>query len=166
MAGIVGHCRDELVLAPYVQTESEILSAQTGQFPCDQRDDECGTFLSGRTSFKRLISMFHFSIDLTVAEEDVNYRNHASFDKYLVFFHKARIAYLAALGYHFDGKTINPGVIATEAHCTYRKEIRLGDGITVECRIREIRQKSLVMEFFDCSQRSDLRRRVGDVFTF
>ncbi|BBO90633.1 acyl-CoA thioesterase [Desulfosarcina ovata] len=92
--------------------------------------------------------MFHFSVELTVGEQDVNYRNHASVNKYLVFFNKARIAYLAALGYDFDSETINPGLIVAESHCYYKKELGLGAVITVKCRIREINQKSIVMEFF------------------
>ncbi|WP_419660077.1 conserved uncharacterized protein related to thioesterase [Desulfosarcina variabilis str. Montpellier] len=90
--------------------------------------------------------MFRFSIELTVKEAHVNARQHVSYDKYLVFFQEARLAYLEMLGYHFDfGPKI--GVIATEAHCAYKKELRLGDKITVGCRIREIRKKSFVAEF-------------------
>ena len=90
--------------------------------------------------------MFHFSIQMTVEEKDVNARGHVSFDKYFVFFHETRIAYLASLGYNFDGAP-RFGVIAADAHCTYKKELRPGDVITVECGIREIRQKSFIMAF-------------------
>jgi acyl-CoA thioester hydrolase len=92
------------------------------------------------------MSMFRFSIKLTVKEADVNDRQHVSFDRYFVFFNEARIAYLAMLGYYFDAGP-RSGVIAINAHCAYRKELRLGDEITVGCKIREIKKKSFVMEF-------------------
>lgn len=87
-----------------------------------------------------------FSIVLKVAEADVNARQHVSYDKYFSYFQEARIAYLASFGYDFDGPT-RIGLIATEARCAYRKELRIGDAIAVSCSVRDIQVKSFVMEF-------------------
>ena len=92
------------------------------------------------------MTAYPFSLELNVQEKDVNARQHVSYDKYFVYFQDVRIAYLANLGYHLDGVT-HIGLIAADAHCTYRKELRLGDVITAKCRIRHIQQKSFTMEF-------------------
>lgn len=95
--------------------------------------------------------MFHFSIELNVEEKDVNARKHVSYDKYFLFFQEVRVAYLATFGYNFDDAD-SIGMIATEAHCAYKKELRLGDVIEVKCRIRNLQPKSFVMEFLVCRE--------------
>ena len=92
------------------------------------------------------MTVYPFSLVLTVQEKDVNARQHVSYDKYFVYFQDVRIAYLANLGHHLDGVT-RIGLIAADAHCTYKKELRLGDVITAQCRIRDIQKKSFSMEF-------------------
>jgi len=90
--------------------------------------------------------MFHFSIELTVKDNDVNPRQHVSYDKYFLFFQEARIAYFAKFGYNFDG-TGRIGVIAADARCAYKKELRLGDVIEVKCSVGEMKPKSFIMGF-------------------
>lgn len=97
-------------------------------------------------SHRKLMPMFQFSINLKVAEKDVNPRQHVSYDRYLVFFQEARIAYLEKFGYDFDGAG-SIGLIATEAHCAYKRELRLGDVIAVGCSVRDIQPKSFIMDF-------------------
>ena len=95
--------------------------------------------------------MFPFSIELTVDDKDVNPRNHVSYDRYFVFFQAARIAYLGSLGHNFEGST-TVGLIAIDARCAYKKELRGGDVISVQCRVRELRPKSLLMDFLVCRE--------------
>jgi acyl-CoA thioester hydrolase len=93
--------------------------------------------------------MAPFALELKIEDKDVNYRQHVSYDRYFAFFQEARIAYLAKLGHDLDGAP-DVGLIATEARCAYKKELRLGDVITVQCRVQELRPKAVVMGFLVC----------------
>lgn len=89
---------------------------------------------------------FGFEVNLVITHEHVNQRNHVSYDKYFVLFQEARLGYLALCDFLFDDSQ-GVGLIAAEAHCVYKKELRQGDHIAIGCRIRTLKPKAFEMEF-------------------
>lgn len=89
---------------------------------------------------------FRFKADLVVLQRHVNDRKHVSYDKYFVLFQEARIGYLALFGYRSNDSD-GFGLIAAEARCTYKKELRQGDRIAIGCRVKALKPNAFVMEF-------------------
>ena len=89
---------------------------------------------------------FRFAHNLRVQDAHVNIRQHVSYDQYFVLFQEARIGYMAQFGYQSKDSD-GFGLIAAEARCVYKKELRQGDAISIGCRIRSLKPKAFEMEF-------------------
>ena len=65
----------------------------------------------------------------------------------LNFFQDARIAYLAALGPYSEIDLGGCGIIMPEAHVYFRKEMFLGDQLSIGVKSRNLKRSSWVMEY-------------------
>lgn len=92
------------------------------------------------TSFK-----FQFSYRVGVA--DINYGGHVANSALLNFFQDARIAYLAELGPYSEIDLGGCGIIMTEAHVFFRKEMFLGDELDIRIRVAELKRSSFCIEY-------------------
>ena len=89
---------------------------------------------------------FKFSISLRVRAGDLNFGNHVGHQNYLLYFQEARIAYLDQLGFSeldIDGFA----TMIAEANCRYKKELFLGDTLSVGARVGRLRKKIYTMEY-------------------
>ncbi len=89
---------------------------------------------------------YRFSIPLTVRVGDLNYGNHVGYQHYFSYFQEARVAYLKQFGFS-EMDIGGSGMIISTAECRYKKELLLGDEITVWCRVNQIRRKAFIMEY-------------------
>jgi acyl-CoA thioesterase FadM len=85
---------------------------------------------------------------------DINYGGHMGNDKYLLLFHDARLAFLAALGATEKDIGGGAGLIMSEAHVRFQAEIFLGDELEVSVRPREVQASRFALDY--------QVRRVGD----
>ena len=88
---------------------------------------------------------FHFSYRVGVA--DINYGGHVANSAVLNFFQDARIAYFAALGPYSEIDLGGCGIIMPEAHVYFRKEMFLGDEISIGVKSKNLKRSSWVMEY-------------------
>ena len=87
-----------------------------------------------------------FSIPITVRVHDLNYGNHVGYQNYLVYFQEARIAYLKQFGFS-EGDIGGCRMLISSAECRYKKELYLGDEITVGCRVSQLKPKMFTMDY-------------------
>lgn len=85
--------------------------------------------------------------ELQVKISDINYGGHMGNDKALLFFQDARIQFLKLLGFdeHHIGE--NTGIIISEAHVYFRKEVFLYDILSPSIYIEKISKRSFVMNY-------------------
>jgi len=88
---------------------------------------------------------FHFPYRVGVA--DINYGGHVANSAVLNFFQDARIAFLAELGPFSEIDLGGCGVIMPEAHVYYRREMFLGDHLTVAIRVAEIKRSAFTLAY-------------------
>ena len=82
----------------------------------------------------------------TVRVGDINYGGHMGNDKALLLFHDARLYFLGK--YDFSESDIGgPGLIMSEAHVFFKKEVFRGDELKVFIHIEELREISFVMHY-------------------
>lgn len=84
------------------------------------------------------LTPFHFSLDLPVLETEVNEYQHVGYEKYFYYFHQACVSYFAMFGHAVAGDNNGIDLIVAETRCAYKRELRLGDQINIECRVGEI----------------------------
>jgi acyl-CoA thioesterase FadM len=85
-------------------------------------------------------------VRITVRVGDINYGGHMGNDKALLAFHDARLNFLKKLG--FSEKDIGgPGIIMRDAHVVFRKEVFLGDVLTVDVGIDQLTTSSFNMNY-------------------
>lgn len=89
---------------------------------------------------------YTFFIPMAIRIGDINYGNHVGYQNFFLFFQDARIAYLNQFGYSEMDIAGFPMIVA-EAHCKYRKELRLGDRIVVKCRVSRIEKRRFEMSY-------------------
>ncbi len=89
---------------------------------------------------------------------DINYGGHMGNDKSLLVFHDARIRYLNHLGFE-EGNIGGPGIIMRDAHVAFRKEVFLGDVLTVDIGIEILSLTSFNMLY-------TVRREKDDAIVF
>lgn len=94
------------------------------------------------------LQKYPFYTTLTVQIGDVNYGGHAGNDKYLLFFHEARLRYFQELG--ISEGDIGEGVSLTqvEAYVSYKNEAFYGDELVIGVRIDEISRARFKVEYF------------------
>ncbi|MBN2012168.1 acyl-CoA thioesterase [candidate division KSB1 bacterium] len=90
---------------------------------------------------------FTFSTRIDVRISDINYGGHLGNDRYLAFFHEARIRYLKQLDLSEIDIGDGAGLIMTESHVNYKAEAFLGDVLDVGVRISEIKGSRFLMEY-------------------
>ena len=79
----------------------------------------------------------YFAGSYTVRVGDINYGGHMGNDKALLLFHDARIHFLESLGFS-EGNIGGPGMIMTEAHVYFKKELFRGDEVKIFTRIENL----------------------------
>jgi len=90
---------------------------------------------------------FKFKFMYRVGVADINYGGHVANSAVLNFFQDARIAYLAELGPYSEMDLGGCGIIMSEAHVIYRKEMFLGDELSIGVRVKELKRSSWTMEY-------------------
>ncbi|MEE4256736.1 MAG: thioesterase family protein [Bacteroidales bacterium] len=77
---------------------------------------------------------------------DINYGGHMGNDRALLLFHDARLHFLEERG--FSEEDIGgPGLIMSEAHVYFKKEVFRGDELKVYLHIEELKELSFVMQY-------------------
>lgn len=90
---------------------------------------------------------FTFTFLYRVGVADINYGGHVANSAVLNFFQDARITYLAELGPYSEIDLGGCGIIMPEAHVFYRKEMFLGDELTIGVKSRNLKRSSWTMEY-------------------
>jgi acyl-CoA thioester hydrolase len=78
---------------------------------------------------------------------DINYGGHMGNDKSLLLFQDARIAFLEFLGFSEKNIGEDKGIIMSEAHVYFRKELFLHDRLTVDVSVEEITTTSFTLKY-------------------
>ncbi|MCH6254938.1 acyl-CoA thioesterase [Puniceicoccaceae bacterium K14] len=88
-----------------------------------------------------------FRTNIKVTVGDLNYGNHVGNDRFLLFFHEARIRFLQNSG--LSEMDIGEGVslIMSEAQLKYKAQIGLGEELGVEVKICDVGRVRFVMEY-------------------
>jgi YbgC/YbaW family acyl-CoA thioester hydrolase len=82
----------------------------------------------------------------TVRVGDINYGGHMGNDKALLLFHDARLHFLGQHGFS-ESDIGGPGLIMSEAHVFFKKEVFLGDELKVFTHIEELQNVFFVMHY-------------------
>ena len=90
---------------------------------------------------------FRFQFSYRVGVADINYGGHVANSAVLNFFQDARIGYLAALGSYSEIDLGGCGMIMPEAHVFFRKEMFLGDQLSIGVKSKNLKRSSWVMEY-------------------
>ena len=90
---------------------------------------------------------FTFTFAYRVGVADINYGGHVANSAVLNFFQDARIAYLAELGSYSEIDLDGCGIIMPEAHVFYRKEMFLGDQLTIGVTSKNLKRSNWLMEY-------------------
>ena len=93
------------------------------------------------------MEQFEFQFSYRVGVADINYGGHVANSAVLSFFQDARIAYLAALGPYSEIDLGGCGIIMPEAHVFFRKEMFLGDQLSVGVKSKNLKRSSWTMEY-------------------
>jgi len=90
---------------------------------------------------------FPFHTELQVRVGDLNYGGHLGNDKFLLYFHEARVRYFQALG--VTEADIGDGVslTQTEAYVAYKGEAFLGDVLSIGVHIDEFSRTRFRVNF-------------------
>ena len=87
-----------------------------------------------------------FAGTYTIRVGDINYGGHMGNDKALLLFHDARLHFLGQYGFS-ESDIGGPGLIMSEAHVFFKKEVFREDEIKVFIHIEELHNISLVMYY-------------------
>ena len=93
------------------------------------------------------MEQFKFQFSYRVGVADINYGGHVANSAVLNFFQDARIAYLATLGPYSEIDLGGCGIIMPEAHVYFRKEMFLGDELSIGVKSKNLKRSSWVMEY-------------------
>lgn len=77
---------------------------------------------------------------------DINYGGHMGNDRALLLFHDARIHFLEERGFS-EGNIGGPGLIMSDAHVYFKKEVFRGDELKAYIHIEDLRELSFVMHY-------------------
>ena len=90
---------------------------------------------------------FNFTFVYRVGVADINYGGHVANSAVLNFFQDARIAYFSGLGPYSEIDLGGCGIIMPEAHVFYRKEMFLGDELSIGVKSKNLKRSSWTMEY-------------------
>lgn len=90
---------------------------------------------------------FSFNAPYQVRIGDINYGGHLGNDKFLLLFHDARIEFLQSLGLSESNIGGGVGLIMSEAHVNYKKEVFFGDALKVWVRITDLQGVRFKIEY-------------------
>ncbi len=93
-----------------------------------------------------MLSLQNFT-SFTIRVGDINYGGHMGNDKALLLFQDARIRFLEMLGYSEKSLGDGIGIIMTEAHIYYLKEIFLHDMLLASVEISDITTASFILNY-------------------
>ena len=98
---------------------------------------------------------FKFYTEIEVRISDLNYGGHVGNDRYLSFFHDARIRYLNKFGCRESNIGDSVGLIMSEAHVKYKSQAFLGDILKVGVRVRDLEQIRFDMDYIMIREKDD-----------
>ena len=78
---------------------------------------------------------------------DINYGGHMGNDKALLLFHDARIRFLESIGYEEKNIGNETGIILTEAHVYYLKEIFTYDQLYANVAVTDYSSASFTLQY-------------------
>jgi len=84
---------------------------------------------------------------LEVKIGDIGYGNHMGNDKALLFFHDARIKMFNSIGFEELNIGNNTGIVVSEAHVYYYKEVFLYDVLEATLEVDEITPTSFFLNY-------------------
>ena len=93
---------------------------------------------------------------LAVTIGDINYGQHMGNDRFLSFFHEARLGFLETLGASETSIGGTTGLIMTEAGIKYLAQVVRGDELDIAVTVSEIAKASFTLRY-DAMRRSDGR---------
>ena len=88
-----------------------------------------------------------FTTRLTVTVGDLNYGAHVGNDRFLLFFHEARLRFLAESGYSELDIGDGVGLIMSEAHVKYLAQVGMGEDLDVEVNISDLGKIRFTMNY-------------------
>ena len=97
-----------------------------------------------------------YSRTLAVTIGDINYGQHMGNDRFLTFFHEARLGFLETLGASeasIEGAT---GLIMTEATVKYLAQVARGDELAIRVTVEDIAKASFTLAY-EAVRKSDGR---------
>jgi acyl-CoA thioester hydrolase len=86
-------------------------------------------------------------IQVEIRIGDINYGGHMGNDKSLLIFQDARIGFLESLGYSEKDIGDHTGIIMSEAHVFFKKEVFLHDRLTVDISVTEVTTSSFILHY-------------------
>jgi len=98
---------------------------------------------------------FNFFTETEVRVSDLNYGGHVGNDRYLTFFHDARIRYLSKFGFSEVNIGSGVGLIMSEAHVKYKAQAFLGDVLKAGVRVHHIEQIRFDMDYILIRKQDD-----------
>lgn len=78
---------------------------------------------------------------------DINYGGHLGNDKALLLFHDARIRFLQSFGFSEKDIGENTGIIMSDAHVYFLKEVFLHDMLQADVAISEVTTSSFTLHY-------------------
>ncbi len=98
---------------------------------------------------------FKFFTEIEVRVSDLNYGGHVGNDRYLTFFHDARIRYLSEFGFSEVNIGNGAGLIMSEARVKYKAQAFLGDVMKVGVRVHDLEQIRFDMDYIMIREKCD-----------
>ena len=87
-----------------------------------------------------------FSGSYTIRVGDINYGGHMGNDKSLLLFHDARIHFLGQHGFS-ESNIGGPGLIMADAHVFFKKELFLGDEVSIYIQATDVTTVSFILQY-------------------
>jgi acyl-CoA thioester hydrolase len=90
--------------------------------------------------------IFRFSTALEVRWRDVDALGHVNNAVYFNYLEQARLHYMREMGFS-PTDPADVGIIIAEASCRFKTPLRLGEQVTIQARVSELRRSSFVFEY-------------------
>ncbi|NVK21041.1 MAG: acyl-CoA thioesterase [Kangiellaceae bacterium] len=116
--------------------------------------------------FQKFNQQFPVVLPITVAWGEMDAFQHVNNVVYLRYFESARIAYMQAIGMNTDvsdpKNNPNPiGPILADSYCRYRRPVTFPDTLHIGCKIKELQEFGLVMEYQAYSEQQQTIATLG-----
>lgn len=110
----------------------------------------------------------NFSKDFIIRIGEINYVGHMGYDRTLMIFHDARIAFFDSLGFSETDIGEEKGIIINEAFIKFKKEVFLNDVLKVFISISDIKDTSFIMNYsvFRTEDESEVFKGYTKIYAF